>query len=287
MCVYVARTGVVPTVPVAAVGWLTWRGTLAGVPLLSSLIERIDEALKRDDVKAGVITGEKDNFSGGYDMNALDELQEGKAGPELIRTLTNILETARKPFVAAINGPALGAGFEVAMACNARIATPTAKLRLPELKLGLIPGGGGTQRLPRLVGLRNAIEILLTSKPVHGEEAHKLGLVDAIVPADKLLENARQMALDIWARRKPWVSSLYKTDKLEPLGKAREILNEARGQAPSLQHSQVCLDVIEEGIVSGPDAGLSKERKAFQILLKSDTCKEGARKRRDQARSRL
>ncbi|KAJ0482992.1 putative isomerase, 3-hydroxyacyl-CoA dehydrogenase, Enoyl-CoA hydratase [Helianthus annuus] len=85
------------------------------------------------------------------------------------------------------------------------------------------------------------------------------------------------MALDICARNKPPASSLYKTDKIEPLGEVCEILKFARAQtrtqAPNLQHPQVCIDVIEEGIVSGPDAGLSKERKAFQHLLKSDTCK--------------
>ncbi|KAJ0431182.1 putative isomerase, Enoyl-CoA hydratase, 3-hydroxyacyl-CoA dehydrogenase [Helianthus annuus] len=85
------------------------------------------------------------------------------------------------------------------------------------------------------------------------------------------------MALDIWACTKPLVSSLFKTDKIEPLDKAREILEfarvQTRTQAPNLQHPQVCIDVVEEGIVSGPDAGLSKEREEFQILIKSDTCK--------------
>ncbi|KAF5775077.1 putative isomerase, Enoyl-CoA hydratase, 3-hydroxyacyl-CoA dehydrogenase [Helianthus annuus] len=185
-----------------------------------------------------------------------------------------LASAARKPSVAAIDGVALGGGLEVAMACNARISTSTTQLGLPELQLGIIPGGGGTQRLPRLVGLTKALEMML---PVHGEEAHNLGLVDAIVPRDELLENARQKALDIYARRKPWVSSLYRTDKIEPLGEAREILNfaraQARKQAPNLQHPHVCIDVIEEGIVSGPHAGILKESDAFQVLLKTDICK--------------
>ncbi|KAI7744772.1 hypothetical protein M8C21_016907 [Ambrosia artemisiifolia] len=222
--------------------------------VLKSLTENFDQALQKDAVKAIVVTGAKGKFSAGYDMNAIDELQEGKAGMQLVHTLSDIMETARKPSVAAINGPALGAGLEVAM-------------------FGIIPGGGGTQRLPRLAGLPKAIEMMLKSKPVHGEEAHKFGLVDAIVSEDELLEKARQMALDILASGKPLVSSLKKADKIEPLGKAREILNQARGQAPNLQHIKACLDVIEEGIVWGPDVGLSKEREVFQILLKSDTCK--------------
>ncbi|KAL6989975.1 hypothetical protein U1Q18_015727 [Sarracenia purpurea var. burkii] len=184
---------------------------------------------------------------------------------------------ARKPSVAAIDGLALGGGLEVAMVCHARIATSHAQLGLPELQLGLIPGFGGTQRLPRLVGLSKALEMLLMSKPVKGEEAHSLGLVDAIVSPDELVNTARRWALDIVEGRKPWVASLYKTDKIEPLGEAKEILNFARAmarkRAPNLEHPIVCIDVVETGIVSGPRAGLWKEAEAFQGLLGSDTCK--------------
>lgn len=99
-------------------------------------------------------------------------------------------------------------------------------------------------------------------KPIKGSEAHKCGLVDAIVPGNELLSTARRWALEILERRKPWVSSLYKTDKLESLGEAREILKfareQARKQAPNLKHPLVCIDVIEEGIASGPRAGLWK-----------------------------
>lgn len=141
-----------------------------------------------------------------------------------------------------------------------------------------------------------------------GSEAHSLGLVDAVVPANELIDAARRWAVDIAKRKKPWVSSLYKADKLEPLGEAREILKfaraQARKQAPNLKHPLVCIDVIEEGIVSGPRAGLWKvfwpsplltlihalnkyaldtdkihllqywqEAEAFDELLHSDTCK--------------
>ncbi|KAJ0802950.1 putative 3-hydroxyacyl-CoA dehydrogenase, Isomerase, Hydro-lyase [Helianthus annuus] len=256
------------------------------VDVLLSLKESFDEALQRDDVKAIVVTGAKGKFSGGFDINAFGGIQGGKAmttglaskpGYVSIDILSDTVEAARKPSVAAIDGLALGGGLEVAMACHARIATSSAQLGLPELQLGIIPGFGGTQRLPRLVGLAKALEMMLTSKPLRGEEAHNLGLVDAIVPGDELVDIARKWALDILARRKPWVPSLYKTDKIEPLGEAREILNfaraQARKQAPNLQHPQVCIDVIEAGIVSGPRAGLIKEYESFQVLSKSDTCK--------------
>ncbi|KAL4386205.1 hypothetical protein GQ457_09G023850 [Hibiscus cannabinus] len=250
--------------------------------VLLSLKERYDEALQRDDVKAIVVTGANGKFSGGFDITSFGGIQSGKVEqPKLgyvsVEILTDTLEAAKKPSVAAIDGLALGGGLEIAMTCHARISTPTAQLGLPELQLGIIPGFGGTQRLPRLVGLTKSLEMMLTSKPVKGEEAFELGLVDAVVSSHELVDTARRWALDILERRKPWVASLYKTDKIEALGEAREILNfareQARKRAPNFKHPLVCIDVIEEGIAAGPRAGLWKEAEAFQELLKSDTCK--------------
>ncbi|KAI8002788.1 hypothetical protein LOK49_LG08G03231 [Camellia lanceoleosa] len=250
--------------------------------VLQSLKDSFDQALRRDDVKAIVVTGAKGKFSGGFDITAFGGFQGGKIPapkPGFISAeiLTDTVEAARKPSVAAIDGLALGGGLEVAMACHARISTSSAQLGLPELQLGIIPGFGGTQRLPRLVGLSKALEMMLMSKPVKGEEALSLGLVDAIVSPDELVNTARQWALDILERKRPWVASLNRTDKIEPLGEAREILKfaraQARKQAPNLEHPIVCIDVVEEGIVSGPRAGLWKEAEAFQGLLHSDTCK--------------
>ncbi|KGN47526.2 hypothetical protein Csa_021745 [Cucumis sativus] len=132
-------------------------------------------------------------------------------------------------------------------------------------------------RLPRLVGLPKALEMMLTSKPVKGEEAFSLGLVDAIVPREELISAARKWALDISERRKPWIISLHKTNKLESLADAREIFKFARAQvrkqAPNLKHPLVCIDVVETGVVSGPRAGLQKEIEDFQVLLHADTSK--------------
>ncbi|GAU11180.1 hypothetical protein TSUD_198040 [Trifolium subterraneum] len=249
--------------------------------VLRSLKESFDQAVQRDDVKAIVVTGAKGKFSGGFDISAFGGLQEAKERPKpgwiSIEIITDTIEAAKKPSVAAIDGLALGGGLEVAMACNARLSTATAQLGLPELQLGIIPGFGGTQRLPRLVGLTKALEMMLTSKPVKGKDAFKLGLVDGLVSPDQLVNTARQWALDILDRRRPWVASLYKADKIESLGEAREILKfaraQARKQAPNLKHPQVCIDVIEAGIVSGPRAGLWKEAEAFDLLVQSDTCK--------------
>ncbi|KAA8543081.1 hypothetical protein F0562_021424 [Nyssa sinensis] len=234
---------------------------LLSIDVFLRLKESIEEALKRDDVKAIVITGSK---------------EEENLGLLSIGFMTDTLEAARKPLVAAIDGPALGGGLEVALACHARISTSTAQLGSPELKYGILPGLGGTQRLPRLVGLTKALEMMLMSKLVNGKDALSMGLVDAIVPADELLNTARCWALDILECRKPWAISLYKTDKLEPLAEARVILKfarvQAKNQAPNLKHPLVCIDVIEEGIVFGPRRALWKEAEALEELRQSDAC---------------
>ncbi|KAJ6710521.1 GLYOXYSOMAL FATTY ACID BETA-OXIDATION MFP-A PROTEIN [Salix koriyanagi] len=234
--------------------------------VMFSLKENTEEALQRDDVKAIVITGSNGKFSGGFDVTAF-----GRKGR------TTLLIAGRKPLVAAINGPALGGGLEIALACHARISTSSAQLGLPELRYGILPGFGGTQRLPRLVGIPKALEMMLMSKLVNGYRAQSSGLVDALAATEELVDTARSWALDIYNCKKPWAPSLYRTDKLEPLGEARSMFNFARllaqKQTPNLRHPLVCIDVIEEGVVSGPRVGLLKESEALLELRQSDTCK--------------
>ncbi|KAI3698899.1 hypothetical protein L2E82_42806 [Cichorium intybus] len=198
--------------------------------------------MRIDDVKAIVLTGKNGRFSGGFDINTIED--------------------AKKPIVAAVQGLALGGGLELAMGCHARVAAPKAQLGLPELSLGVMPGFGGTQRLPRILGLSKAIDMMLTSKPILSEEGAKLGLIDAIVPPQELLKVTRKWALDIAEARKPWVRSLHRTDKIGSLSEAREIINGARQHVkrgfPNLPQHQACLDVIEEGIVHGGYAAVLK-----------------------------
>ncbi|KAM3407405.1 hypothetical protein ACQJBY_001054 [Aegilops geniculata] len=250
------------------------------IDVLFSLKGHYEEALRRNDVKAIVLTGSGGSFSAGLDISAFADIRKPEQLKDhciLIETMTDIFEEARKPSVAAIDGPALGGGLELSMVCQARISTPNAQLGLTELQFGVIPGFGGTQRLPRLVGLTKALEMMLLSKPIKAEEAHELGLVNAVVSPNDLLNDARRWALDICESKRPWVRALYKSDKLESPEVAREILNSARvqsqKQAANLQHPLVCIDAVEEGIVSGPRAGLQKEAMAFQKLFFSDTCK--------------
>ncbi|XP_059295715.1 glyoxysomal fatty acid beta-oxidation multifunctional protein MFP-a-like [Lycium ferocissimum] len=254
---------------------------LLSVDVLLSLKENIEEVMRKDNVKAIVITGSRGNFSAGFDVTAFGGSQPKRTQRELgfmsIEFITDTLEAARKPIVAAVEGLALGGGFEIALACHARISTSNSKLGLPELQYGILPGFGGTQRLPRLVGLPKALEMILMSKRVSGEEACNMRLVDAISPPDQLLGSSCQWALDILECRRPWSISLFRTDRLAPLAEARTLLNSARAQIqkqnPNLIHPLVCIDVIEHGILCGPRNGLWKEAEALHELRQSDSCR--------------
>ena len=187
----------------------------------------------------------------------------------------SFLEDGPKPTVAAIQGVALGGGCEIAIACNARIATPGTLLGLPELQLGIIPGFGGTQRLPRLVGVAKAAELMLTSTPVKVPKAMEMGLVDAIASPQELMAAAKKLALEIAAGLAPRQRTLQRSDRLEPFAEAMATLEFARAQtarrAPGLQHPQLCLDAVQYGIEHGGLAGLTKEGECFAAAAALDT----------------
>ncbi|KAK8963884.1 Peroxisomal fatty acid beta-oxidation multifunctional protein [Platanthera guangdongensis] len=249
--------------------------------VIAGLKEKYAEAMGRRDVKAIVLTGDSRKFSGGFDISVFVEVQ--KTGdlsllPDVsVDLVMNTIEEAGKPSVAAIHGLALGGGLELAMGCHARISTPDALLGLPELSLGVIPGFGGTQRLPRLVGLPKAIKMMMLSKPIKAKEGYESGLVDEIVSAEELLTVAKSWALDIAERRKPWTKSLHRIDRLCALYEASQKLyasrKEAERTAQNMPQYQVCLDVIEEGIVHGGYAGVLKEARCFKELVLSSTSK--------------
>ena len=151
-------------------------------------------------VRVILLTGAGEKaFAAGADINEIARLDvatgEAKArrGQEVLR----MIETCGKPVIACINGFALGGGCELAMACTIRLASETARLGQPEVKLGLIPGYGGTQRLPRLVGQSMALKLLLTGEMVQATEALRIGLVDEVVPANRLTERAADLAKTI------------------------------------------------------------------------------------------
>eukprot|EP00877_Chromochloris_zofingiensis_P010337 jgi/Chrzof1/5557/Cz16g07140.t1 len=185
--------------------------------VLRNLFSNLQQAHQDSNVKAVVVTGANGNFSAGFDINQFQNASGGGIDNSINDSICTVLESGPKPTVAAIEGVALGGGLEVAMGCNARLCTPGSRLGLPELQLGILPGFGGTQRLPRLVGLQLSMQMMLTSQPIKHDKALKAGLVDAVVPKEQLLTAAKQYALDVASGRKPRLLSLYRTDRCKAI----------------------------------------------------------------------
>jgi enoyl-CoA hydratase len=155
-----------------------------------------------DELRAVILTGAGEKaFVGGADINelALQTPVEGKEMSVHGQKVLDLIEHLGKPVIAAVNGYALGGGCELALACTLRIASEQARLGQPEVKLGLIPGYAGTQRLPRLVGKGRALEMILTGDPIGAAEAYRIGLVNQVVPAQELIVTAEKLAQKIMA----------------------------------------------------------------------------------------
>ena len=159
--------------------------------------EAITEAFGNDEVKAIVLTGTGKNFIAGADITQLQAVKSREAIYEkalMGARFMNGIEVGPKPVIAAINGNCLGGGLETAMACHYRVAAKGVNLGQPEVQIGLIPGAGGTQRLPRLIGLPNALEMIVAGKPIKAEKAYSRGLVDEVVDQEALLDTALKAA---------------------------------------------------------------------------------------------
>src|SRR4051794_37419773 len=169
---------------------------------LDELRRAILELKYDDSVRVVILTGAGEkSFVAGADINEL-AVQTPTGGREHAlagQHVFDLIENMGKPAIAAINGYALGGGCELAMACTLRVAADSARLGQPEISLGLIPGYAGTQRLPRLVGKGRALEIILTGAPLAAEEAHRIGLVNRVVPAAELMTEAKKLAAQLAA----------------------------------------------------------------------------------------
>ncbi|AGK55141.1 enoyl-CoA hydratase [Bacillus sp. 1NLA3E] len=168
--------------------------------VLKELSGLLDEIEHDDNVRVVLIQGEGRFFSAGADIKEFTTIENGEQFSNLARLGQNLFERIEnfpKPIIAAVHGAALGGGLELAMACHFRLVSEKAKFGLPELSLGLIPGFAGSQRLPRLVGTARAAEMLLTSVPISGEEAVKVGLANHAYPESELFKNALNMAKQI------------------------------------------------------------------------------------------
>jgi enoyl-CoA hydratase len=158
----------------------------------------LDMALEDDAVKVINITGAgRSVFVAGADISEIDQIRDAGHAEELLRAghaVFSKIETSKKPVIAAINGICLGGGLELAMACHIRVAGDRVRIGQPEINLGLIPGWGGTQRLPRIVGPSKAAEMILTGDMIRAQEAHRLGLVNQVVPMTDVLTEAKDLA---------------------------------------------------------------------------------------------
>ena len=167
--------------------------------VVEELDSAFDEVTANDEVKAIIIIGAGQFFIAGADINEIyavkDKPEEARAFIERGKALFNKIEASKKPVIAAINGRfCLGGGTELAMACHIRIAEAGVRIGQPEINLGIMPGWGGTQRLPRLVGKGKALEMLLTGDHITAQEAYRIGLVNKVVPVGQVIREAKGIA---------------------------------------------------------------------------------------------
>jgi enoyl-CoA hydratase len=223
------------------------RNALSGA-LVAELRDAFERVGREASLRAAILTGSGQKaFVAGADIMELASLSAVEAREYALRgqQAFRILETLPKPTVAAVNGFALGGGLELAMSCSVRFASENAKLGQPEVKLGILPGYGGTQRLPRLVGRGRALEMLLSGEPVTAAEAHRIGLVNAVVPQPELLSYSRS-----------W-------------------LNKVLANAPLALG--LVLESVDVGLDMGLDAGLRFEAAAFGVSAATEDRREGTR----------
>ena len=232
-------------------------------PLMQALVSLRDDA----SVTAIVIACAGRTFVAGADIT---EFGKPVQQPDL-RALIATLETIAKPTVAAIHGTALGGGLELALGCHFRVADVGAKLGLPEVKLGLLPGGGGTVRLPRLVGAVKALRMIVSGTPIGADEAHAAGLVDAVFQGD-LTAHAVNFAREIARKGGPFTpvrdrdDGLKETDLAAFDAEAGALAKKARG----LEAPIACAQAVRNAVTLPFDEALAAERALFVTLVASD-----------------
>ncbi|MCK7545317.1 3-hydroxyacyl-CoA dehydrogenase NAD-binding domain-containing protein [Marinobacter bryozoorum] len=222
------------------------------------------------DAKALLILAEGRTFMAGADIREFGKPMQEPGLPEVV----NFIEASDKPVVAAIHGTALGGGLEVALGCHYRVAVPSAKVGLPEVKLGLLPGAGGTQRLPRLTGAQKALEMITTGDFVAAKDAQAVGIVDEVASSEDVKAAGLAFAQKVVDEGKPARRVSELTDKLEAekgsdvFDKFREGLKKkARGLLAPFK----CTDAVEAAFTSASfEEGMKRERELFGDLMESD-----------------
>ena len=246
------------------------------------LMEAVSSGLEDQTVKALVLTGTGKNFIAGADLTQVYRLTEKGPLLERLRRMAdflNSIEMAPKPVIAAINGNALGGGLETAMACHYRVASKGVQVGQPEVKVGLIPGSGGTQRLPRLVGLVPALEMITAGNPINAEQGLSRRLIDEVADPDKLVDVAVKAArkfvngsIRLDARRtRNRVNRLPSAAELKAMGNGARFIamTKAKGYIAPFK----AIEAIEKGLSFDMDADLDREMELFCDCALSDVAK--------------
>jgi 3-hydroxyacyl-CoA dehydrogenase len=232
------------------------------------LVEAMDRALADAEVKAIVVVGGGRTFIAGADIT---EFGKPPKEPWLDKVIARFEESS-KPVVAALHGTALGGGLEVALGCNYRIAVRDAKCGLPEVKLGLLPGAGGTQRLPRVIGVPKALEMIVSGEPIGAAEAKKVGLVDEVVEGGDLVDAAIAFAERVSAQR-PLPRARDLTANVERAKADPSIFEKARKEAAARARGGKapvrCVDAVQASVELPFEEGLKRERELFREAVES------------------
>lgn len=235
----------------------------------------IDEINRDPTVKAAVVIGAGRTFVAGADIKEFGKMTAGGPRRSLLPLLLKIEDSA-KPIVMAIHGLAFGGGLELAMAGHYRVASPSAQVGQPEVKLGIIPGAGGTQRLPRLVGIAKALEMCAEGKPISAREAATFGLIDRLIDGD-LLAGAAAFAREIATKPAPKTRERNYNDKQITAAENAAIFSAARDAMRKKQRGLIAplaaIDAVEAGTKLPFDQGCDVEKKLFTECLFSDQSK--------------
>ena len=245
-----------------------------GFELLEELVAAVNRANAEEDVRGIIVTGNDDHFSAGADVNIFKEIDSAEEAVRMSRIYQeafDAVENSPKPCAAAVAGNVIGGALELAMACHFRACTRRTKFNSPEVMLGINPGAGGTQRLPRLIGAEAALKMILTAKAISADEALDLGLVDKVCEADELVATACEL-LQSGERRRAGVTS-RRTDKIseakandEAFEQAQKLIENVR---PEIIAPKRIIEAVRAGIDNSYQAGLKAEQEAFAECMET------------------
>ena len=240
------------------------------VGVRTAIIDGVAKLTQDSEIKAGVLACEGRTFMAGADIT---EFGKPPLSPSLHEAI-GALENSPKPIVAAIYGTALGGGLEVALGCQYRVAIASAKVGLPEVKLGILPGAGGTQRLPRLIGVEAALGIIVSGDPIAAVQAAKTGVIDKIIEGD-LLEGAVAYAKELSAQKAPLRK--VRDINIDAARLPKEFFDDARKriarEKKNLFAPQRIVDALEAAATLPFDQGMARERELFMLCAQNSQSK--------------